>query len=175
MPISGAFGLFQRSVVEAVGGYATDTVSEDAELVVRLHRYLRERGEDYRIEFMPDPVRWTEAPEDLRTLARQRRRWQRGLAETLWRHKTMIGRPSYGALGTLALPYFLLFELLGPLVELVSLLALPLAHLLGALSTAFLVAFLRGGAARDPPVGRRTGARPSSPSGVIRATPTSLA
>jgi cellulose synthase/poly-beta-1,6-N-acetylglucosamine synthase-like glycosyltransferase len=140
--ISGAFGLFQRSVVEAVGGYATDTVGEDAELVVRLHRYLRERGEEYRIEFMPDPVCWTEAPEDLRTLARQRRRWQRGLAETIWRHKAMIGRPSYGALGMLALPYFLVFELLGPLVELVSLLALPLAYLLGALSTAFLVAFL---------------------------------
>ena len=140
--ISGAFGVFQRSVVEAVGGYATDTVGEDAELVVRLHRYMRERGEDYRIEFMPDPVCWTEAPEDLRTLARQRRRWQRGLAETLWRHKTMIGRPSYGALGVLALPYFLIFELLGPLVELVSLLVLPLAYVLGALSTAFFAAFL---------------------------------
>ena len=140
--ISGAFGLFQRSVVEAVGGYATDTVGEDAELVVRIHRYMRERGEDYRIEFMPDPVCWTEAPEDLRTLARQRRRWQRGLAETLWRHRGMIARPSHGALGMLALPYFVLFELLGPLVELVSLLALPLAYLLGALSTAFLAAFL---------------------------------
>ncbi len=72
--ISGAFGLFRRSLVVACGGYSTDTVGEDVELVVRLHRYLRERHEDYRIEFIPDPVCWTEVPEDVRTLARQRRR-----------------------------------------------------------------------------------------------------
>ncbi len=140
--ISGAFGLFRRADVEAVGGYATDTVGEDAELVVRLHQPLRERGEDYRIEFVPDPVCWTEAPEDLRTLAEQRRRWQRGLAETLWRHRALIGRSRYGAFGVLALPYFLVFELLGPLVELLAFVALPLAFAAGALSASFFVAFL---------------------------------
>jgi cellulose synthase/poly-beta-1,6-N-acetylglucosamine synthase-like glycosyltransferase len=67
--ISGAFGLFRRSLVEAVGGWWTGTVGEDVDLVLRLHRYLRERDEDYRIEFVPDPVCWTEAPEDLTTLS----------------------------------------------------------------------------------------------------------
>src|SRR5207302_10689210 len=69
--ISGAFGLFRRSLVEAVGGWWAGTVGEDVELVIRLHRYLRERAQDYRIAFVPDPVCWTEAPEDLRTLDRK--------------------------------------------------------------------------------------------------------
>jgi cellulose synthase/poly-beta-1,6-N-acetylglucosamine synthase-like glycosyltransferase len=139
--ISGAFGLFRRSTVEAVGGWATDTVGEDAELVTRLHRYHLEREEDYRIEFVPDPVCWTEAPEDLRTLSRQRRRWQRGLAETLWRHRAMALRPRYGAFGLVAMPYFLLFELLGPVVQVAAMLALPVAWLEGLVDPQIFVAF----------------------------------
>jgi cellulose synthase/poly-beta-1,6-N-acetylglucosamine synthase-like glycosyltransferase len=139
--ISGAFGLFKRSAVEAAGGYRTDTVGEDAELVVRMHRHLRDRGDDYRIEFVPDPVCWTEAPESLRTLSRQRRRWQRGLAETIWRHRGMMGRPRYGAVGMLALPYFLVFELFGPLFQLASVVVMPVAWALGVLDPAILVAF----------------------------------
>jgi cellulose synthase/poly-beta-1,6-N-acetylglucosamine synthase-like glycosyltransferase len=140
--ISGAFGVFRRSLVEAVGGWWTETVGEDVELVVRMHRYLRERDEPYRIAFVPDPVCWTEAPEDLVTLSRQRRRWQRGLAQTLWRHKRLIGNPRYGLFGMLALPYFVLFELCGPTIEIVG----PIATLswwwTGHLSTQFVVALL---------------------------------
>ena len=139
--ISGAFGLFKRSAVELAGGYRTDTVGEDAELVVRMHRTLRERGDDYRIEFVPDPVCWTEAPETLRVLSRQRRRWQRGRAETLWRHKSMFGRPRYGTVGLVALPYFLFFELVGPLFQITSFLVMPVAYAFGMLDTAILVAF----------------------------------
>ncbi len=140
--ISGAFGLFRRDLVEAVGGYATDTVGEDVELVVRLHRYLRARGEPYRIEFVPDPVCWTEAPDDVGSLLRQRRRWQRGLAETLWRHRRAIGNPRYGVFGLVACPYFLVFELLGPIVEALGYLALPVAVALGVLSLDFLIGFV---------------------------------
>ncbi|MGD8289614.1 MAG: glycosyltransferase family 2 protein, partial [Gemmatimonadota bacterium] len=82
--ISGAFGMFQRSVVTEVGGYATDTVGEDMELIVRIHRYCREQGRPYRVAFVPDPVAWTECPETLKVLGRQRDRWQRGLVESLW-------------------------------------------------------------------------------------------
>jgi cellulose synthase/poly-beta-1,6-N-acetylglucosamine synthase-like glycosyltransferase len=140
--ISGAFGLFRRDLVEAVGGYWTSTVGEDVELVASLHRYLRERGERYSISFVPNPVCWTEAPEDLVTLGRQRRRWQRGLAETLWRHRRLVLNPRYGALGLLAVPYFLFFELLGPLVELTGYVVVPVAVALGLLSIPYLVAFL---------------------------------
>ncbi|HEY6054358.1 MAG TPA: glycosyltransferase family 2 protein, partial [Gaiellaceae bacterium] len=140
--ISGAFGLFRRSLVEEVGGWWTDTVGEDVELVVRLHRHLRAEGGDYRIEFVSDPVCWTEAPEDLRTLSRQRRRWHRGLAEALRRHRGAICNPRYGTFGLVALPYFLFFELLGPVLGAFGLPLTLLAWALGYLSPLFLVAFL---------------------------------
>jgi cellulose synthase/poly-beta-1,6-N-acetylglucosamine synthase-like glycosyltransferase len=140
--ISGAFGLFHRSLVETVGGYWTDTVGEDLELTLRLHRHLRERGEPYRIAFISDPVCWTEAPEQLTTLGRQRRRWQRGLWEALRRHARMIGNPRYGAVGLLAMPYFLLFEFLSPVVALGGLVVTVVFWLLGGLSTAYFFSFL---------------------------------
>jgi cellulose synthase/poly-beta-1,6-N-acetylglucosamine synthase-like glycosyltransferase len=115
--VSGAFGMFRREAVIAAGGYATDTVGEDVELVVRLHRRHRELGEPYRVAFVADPVCWTEAPGSLRALARQRDRWQRGLLETLSRHRGMIGRRRYGRVGLVGMPYLVLFEVLGPLLE----------------------------------------------------------
>jgi cellulose synthase/poly-beta-1,6-N-acetylglucosamine synthase-like glycosyltransferase len=115
--VSGAFGLFRREVVVDAGGYDTTTVGEDAELIVRLHRHCREQGRPYKITFVADPICWTEAPADFATLARQRNRWQRGLLETLWRHRAMIGRPRYGMVGLVGLPFFVVFEALGPLVE----------------------------------------------------------
>jgi cellulose synthase/poly-beta-1,6-N-acetylglucosamine synthase-like glycosyltransferase len=140
--ISGAFGLFNRTVVEAVGGWSTRTVGEDLELVVRLHGYLRARGEEYRIEFVPDPVCWTESPEDLRTLSRQRRRWQRGLAEALWAHRRLVANPRYGSLGMFAIPYFVVFELIGPIVQVLGYPVVIVAFLMGAVSVEFLAAFL---------------------------------
>lgn len=116
--ISGAFGLFLKSAVIAVGGYQTSTVGEDMELVVRLHRWACQQRKKYKIVFRPDPVCWTEVPESMRILKRQRNRWQRGTIETVWAHKAMIGNPRYGFLGLFAFPYFVLFEMLGPLVEL---------------------------------------------------------
>jgi cellulose synthase/poly-beta-1,6-N-acetylglucosamine synthase-like glycosyltransferase len=139
--ISGAFGLFRRDVVETVGGWWDDTVGEDMELVVRMHRHLRARGEEYRIVFVPDPVCWTEAPETLAVLSRQRRRWQRGLFEALWRHKRMFANPRYGVVGLVGFPYFVIFEFLGPLVELTGYVMIPLAVIFGGLSIGFLVAF----------------------------------
>ena len=139
--ISGAFGLFRRNLVEAAGGFSTATVAEDLELVVRLHRYLHERGEEYRIAFIPDPVAWTEAPEDFRSLRGQRARWQRGLGQTLLLHRAMAANPRYGAVGLVAFPYFIVFELLGPVVELLGYAVVIASAALGALSLAFLAAF----------------------------------
>jgi cellulose synthase/poly-beta-1,6-N-acetylglucosamine synthase-like glycosyltransferase len=139
--ISGAFGLFRRDLVEAAGGYAVGTIGEDVELVMRLHRHLRERGENYRIEFVPDPVAWTEAPEELRSLGGQRRRWQRGLGEALWRHRGVAMRPRYGVFGCVAFPYFVVFELLGPVIEIVGYACVTASAALGTLSLTFLGAF----------------------------------
>jgi cellulose synthase/poly-beta-1,6-N-acetylglucosamine synthase-like glycosyltransferase len=140
--ISGAFGLFKREIVEAVGGYAHNTVGEDAELVARLHGYLRNQGERYRIRFLPNPVCWTEVPSDVKTLSRQRRRWQRGLGETLWRHRTQMLNPRAGWFGLFTLPYFLVFELLGAVIEALGIPVVLIAWFVGALSVSFFVLFL---------------------------------
>jgi len=115
--ISGAFGLFRRETVVEAGGYDTTTVGEDAELVVRLHRHCRDQRRKYKITFVADPICWTEAPAERSVLERQRDRWQRGLLETLWRHRRMFANPRYGGIGMVAMPFFLFFEALGPVVE----------------------------------------------------------
>jgi cellulose synthase/poly-beta-1,6-N-acetylglucosamine synthase-like glycosyltransferase len=118
--ISGAFGLFRRDAVLKAGGYLTSTVGEDMELVVRLHRLWREAKQRYNIVFVPEPVCWTEVPETLTILKRQRNRWQRGTVDSVGLHKRMLLNPRYGVLGTFAMPYFFLFEMLGPPIELLG-------------------------------------------------------
>jgi len=134
--ISGAFGLFEKRAAVLAGGYATDSVGEDMELVVRMHRYRLDRRQPYRIGFVPDPVCWTEVPVSFRVLRRQRTRWQRGLIDTLVRHRGMIGRPRYGSVGMVSLPGFVIFEMLSPLVELSGYILLPVMWALGLLNLA---------------------------------------
>lgn len=118
--VSGAFGVFNKQRVIQAGGYNKNTVGEDMELVVRLHRLLREEKSKQRIEYIPDPVCWTEAPESLEVLRSQRIRWQRGLFETMWSHRKMMLNPKYGSIGLLSMPYFLFVELLGAVFEFVG-------------------------------------------------------
>jgi cellulose synthase/poly-beta-1,6-N-acetylglucosamine synthase-like glycosyltransferase len=142
MIISGAFGVFRTDLVRTVGGYRSGAIGEDFDLVARLHRHLREEGADYRIEFVPDPVCWTEVPSDLRSLGRQRARWQKGLLDVLWPNRDMLFRPRYGTIGSLALPYLWLFELLAPVIELGGFVTIILAACFGVLSQSFLVKFV---------------------------------
>jgi len=141
MIISGAFGLFRTDLVRAIGGYRSRTVGEDFDLVLRLHRHLREKGADYYIQFVPDPVCWTEVPSDLRSLARQRSRWQKGLLDVLLSNRDMLFRPRYGRIGWLALPYMWLFELLAPAIELGGIVTIALAAWFGVLSRGFFLQF----------------------------------
>ena len=131
--ISGAFGIFKRDALLAIGGFNHDTIGEDMELVTRLHRVYRERQQRYRIVFQPDPVCWTEAPESRTVLARQRNRWQRGTLQVLSYHRHMLFNPRYGVVGLFAMPYYLLFEALGPVIEMagyvVTFVAIPLGLL----------------------------------------------
>jgi len=129
--VSGAFGVFRRDVLREVGGFSTSTVGEDMEVIVRLHRFCREHARPCRIVFQPDPVVWTEAPETRQTLARQRNRWQRGTLEVLARHAGMFGNPRYGRIGLVALPYYAVFETIGPVLEVAGLLVTLVALWLG--------------------------------------------
>ncbi|HEX9614306.1 MAG TPA: glycosyltransferase family 2 protein [Bacteroidota bacterium] len=139
--ISGAFGIFKRSAVVEAGGYDRTTVGEDMELVTRLHRLKRERKEPYRIVFVPDPVCWTEAPESLSVLGRQRNRWHRGLLDTLLIHRRMLLNPRYGLIGTASMPYFAFVELLGPAIEFFGYLALGGLFAAGVLEVKMAVLF----------------------------------
>ena len=149
--VSGAFGLFRRDAVVALGGLDDTTVGEDMELILRLHRTHLEAGTPYRIGYAPDAVSWTECPESLAVLGRQRDRWHRGLAQILWRHRRMLFNPRYGRVGMLAFPAYVGIELLGPVVEALGYLGfvvflamgwidLPLALLLLALAVTLGVA-----------------------------------
>ncbi len=142
MIISGAFGVFRTDVVRAVGGYRTESIGEDFDLVARLHKHLKEKNTDYRIEFVPDPVCWTEVPSDLRSLGRQRSRWQKGLADVLWRSRDMLFQTRYGRIGLFALPYLWIFELLSPIIELGGLVTIALAAMTGSLSRDLFLQFL---------------------------------
>ena len=140
--ISGAFGLFSRRAALAVGGYSVDTVAEDMEIVVKLHRHMRETKQDYRIVFIPEPVCWTEVPTDLRTLGTQRARWQRGAIETLVKHRRMLFNPRYGRVGTFGFGQIFVVDLLTPLFETLGYSVMPAMWFLGLLSGAYMLAFL---------------------------------
>jgi cellulose synthase/poly-beta-1,6-N-acetylglucosamine synthase-like glycosyltransferase len=140
--ISGAFGVFHKETVVAAGGYRTGIAGEDMELVVRLHRRLRQSATPYRIAFVPDPVCWTEAPESLRVLRRQRVRWHRGLCESLSLNlNLMLGR-SGGCVGWMAFPFALIFECLSPFVEIAGYLVFGAGYIAGHIDPAFALGFL---------------------------------
>jgi len=129
--ISGAFGIFNKEIAIKAGGYDHNTVGEDMELIVRMRRYMIERNQKYRVEFIPDPLCWTEAPSTYKVLGRQRNRWMRGTIETLLQHKVMFFNPKYKVLGMLSYPYWLFFEWLAPIIEIVGLLYFLILLLLG--------------------------------------------
>ena len=139
--ISGAFGVYRKSAVIDVGGYDSSTDTEDLELVMALHAVYRERGKPYRIVFVPDPVCWTEVPGNWRMLRRQRNRWHRGMLQSLSRYRRMMFNPKYGIMGTVVLPYFLIFETMGPFIETLGYVSVPLAWALGLLNTKFFLLF----------------------------------
>lgn len=136
--ISGALGVFKKDLVVACGGYDKETIGEDMELTVRIRRYAREKNIDYKIGFVPDPLCWTEVPEDWGVLRRQRNRWARGSIETLLSHKRLFLNPFYGKIGLISYPYWLLFEWLAPIVEFVGISLLIIFALLGVVNISFL-------------------------------------
>jgi cellulose synthase/poly-beta-1,6-N-acetylglucosamine synthase-like glycosyltransferase len=138
--ISGAFGLFRRDRVLEIGGYMTghgefnrDTVGEDMELVVRLVRRMGDTGRKYHTRYASSANCWTEVPEDLHSLYKQRDRWHRGLVEIMTWHRKMLFNPKYGSAGLLAFPYFLIFELIGPFYEFAGYPFLIIGFITGAL------------------------------------------
>lgn len=140
--ISGAFGMFDRNIAIKSGGYDTKTVGEDMELIVRMRRYMIDQGEPYTVQYIPDPLCWTEAPESFRILGKQRSRWMRGTIETLWTHKKMMFNPKYKTLGLLSYPYWLFAEYYAPLIEVTGITISIALAVLGIISWKFFFLFL---------------------------------
>jgi cellulose synthase/poly-beta-1,6-N-acetylglucosamine synthase-like glycosyltransferase len=140
--ISGAFGIFRRSAAVAAGGYDTNTVGEDYELVMRLHRYHLENKIPYDVVSVAEPVCWTEVPQSVNILSRQRKRWQRGALETFFKHKKLLFNPRYGRVGMIGMPFSLLIDVLGPIVEVLGYLLVPLMWVSGLIEPSYALAYL---------------------------------
>lgn len=140
--ISGAFGVFHKETLIEVGGYNPNAVGEDMELVLRLHRLMKSKRRPYRITFVPDPVCWTDAPESLRDLKSQRVRWQHGLGQSIALNRALMVNPRGGAVTWLALPFYTIFELIGPVVEVAGYLFILLAAVFGWLAWPEAIIFL---------------------------------
>lgn len=139
--LSGTFSLFFKQAVMEAGGFRVGNVSEDMEMIVRLHRYKLKQGKPYRIRFISDPICWTEVPENMQMLARQRRRWHLGLIQSIFQNRGMLFNPRYGRIGMVAMPYYVLFEVLGPVIEVIGYVVVLLSYATGLLSVKFLVLF----------------------------------
>lgn len=132
--VSGAFGLFRRDAVVEVGGFSHDAIGEDFDLTLRLQRHFRAARRPARIAFVPVPVCWTQAPEDLQSLKAQRCRWRRGLLQSLWRFRGLVGNPRYGVVGTVVLPTTTFFEGAGPLIEVAGYFVTTVAVFMGLIN-----------------------------------------
>ena len=142
--ISGAFGLFRRDNLIEAGGFELGSLAEDLELVIRLHRISREKKRDYKIVFVPTPVCWTEVPDSLKNLRVQRRRWQRGGVESMWKHRGMLFNPKFGIVGCFGMPYLLLLEILAPIPNLTGYVITVVGLLFGFISSTSAMLFFIG-------------------------------
>lgn len=140
--ISGAFAAFRRDVLVEVGGLDQDSIGEDFEIVLRIHRHMIENHRDYRVQFEAEPVAWTAVPITSKVLRNQRKRWHRGLWETLWKYRGMFLNPRYGRIGMIAIPYYWIFELIAPLLEIVGLALVVIGFTLGVVSTKYALTFM---------------------------------
>jgi len=139
--ISGAFGMFDKKIAIEVGGYDTNTVGEDMEIIVRMRRCMEEQNRKYKVAYIPDPLCWTEAPDNYKTFVSQRNRWTRGTIETLIKHKKMGLNPKYRSLGLISLPFWFIFERMAPLIEVVGIIYFGVLIYLKALRWDYALVF----------------------------------
>lgn len=140
--ISGAFGILDKEIALEVGGYDTNTVGEDMEIIVRMRRYMEEKNEKYRVSYIPDPLCWTEAPDSYKVLISQRNRWTRGTIETLKKHRKIAFNPKYGSFGLISYPYWLLFERLAPVIEVIGMVYFIVLVILQQVRWEYAISFL---------------------------------
>src|SRR6266436_4712017 len=121
--VPGAISAVRKDAIDEAGGLSLQTLAEDTDLTLSLHRHRQ------RIVYVPDAIAWTEAPESVRTLAKQRFRWAYGTLQCLWKHRDMVFNWNYRALGWFSLPSIWFFQIIlvaiTPMVDLFLLASLP--------------------------------------------------
>ena len=140
--ISGAFGLYNKRAIVNVGGYTNGLMGEDMEIIMKVHSYNRKNKIPYTTSYVPDAICWTQVPEDIKTLKRQRRRWHVGLGQSLKMHSYMFLNPKYGLVGMVSFPYFLFFEYITPFLEITGMISIVLSYLLGIINLNFFLFYL---------------------------------
>lgn len=140
--VSGAFAVFHRETVIDAGGFKHDTVTEDMDLIVQIHHWAIHKKRKIKMNFTSDPVCWTECPASLSNLAKQRRRWQMGLFQTLWKYSEMLFNRQYGVIGMLSYPFQLYIEGFGAAVEFLGYFMVPMALMLGIVPPTLFVLFM---------------------------------
>lgn len=140
--LSGAFSLFQKQAVLEVGGFDPNNVCEDMEIIVRIHKQKLLDKKPYAIRFITDPICWTEVPETMKQLGKQRRRWHLGLIQTMMKYKSMIFNPRYGRVGMFAMPYYFFAEMISPLIEVLGYISMIGAYVFGIINFEFFFLFL---------------------------------
>jgi cellulose synthase/poly-beta-1,6-N-acetylglucosamine synthase-like glycosyltransferase len=143
--ISGAFGVFRRDIYELVGGFDLHSEGDDLELTTGIHHRLLDERRPYRVGFVAEPCCWTMVPTGYRHLAHQRARWAQILCEALWKHRAMLFNPRYRGIGLLVLPFYVIFELVSAVVEILAILAFIAGLSLGILNPAVVGLFVAAG------------------------------
>lgn len=140
--ISGAFGLFKKEAVINVGGYDTQHIGEDMSLVVKMHSFYRKNRLIYRIQYAPNAICWSQVPDRLSEFKKQRRRWHIGLVQSLFEHKYIFLNVNYGLIGTFSFLYYLIYEMLSCILDVVGVAFIILAYYTGFINIQFFVTFI---------------------------------
>jgi cellulose synthase/poly-beta-1,6-N-acetylglucosamine synthase-like glycosyltransferase len=138
---SPGISLLRKDAVIDAGGYSTQAADPRMELIVRLHRTMREKRQPYSIRFMADPVCVQSVPDELHAWKEKRMQWQRGLADSLHLNVRWPLRNA-GLAGRFAFPFVLLFESWGPLIEVFGYLFMLAAFASGVVPAQAFGAFL---------------------------------
>ena len=141
MIISGAFGVFKKESVLSIDGFNIKSIGEDMDLIVRLHKYFLKENKEYKIGFIPDPLCWTEVPDNFESLSNQRNRWQRGLISSILTGDKILIKPGDNPLAKLTIPYYVLTEIFSPIIEIMSYILIALGVFIGIISIKIALLF----------------------------------
>ncbi|WP_024615670.1 glycosyltransferase family 2 protein [Clostridium sp. Ade.TY] len=140
--VSGAFGLFKKQSVVNVGGYSLGCIGEDMDLIIKLHSFYRKNKRKYKIQYNPNAICWSEAPERYKDLKNQRKRWHTGLMQSLLGHKYIFLNIRYGIVGIFSFMYYFIYEMLSCIIEILGLIVIILSYSIGIINWDFFKTFM---------------------------------